>query len=253
MASSFFEGIRTSAIVDSPAIEFALDAAKIALLVWLSYLAIRWLGSRFAARRFDERRAVLLVLLSAALIAIKITEDAVTGESSEVDRALLMWLHAHTSPALSRAAGVVTLSGSWKVLVPLAALCTGGLLFLRRRGEALYLAAVAVAGMVVTFILKTVIGRERPALWEHDWYWGASFPSGHTLNTTCLAAALAVCIARVWPKAGWLAAALAAVWVLLVALSRMVLGVHWPTDVAAAASIGMALTTLLQVFLKGGR
>lgn len=231
--------------------EFALGAAKIAVIVSISYLAIAAISSHFGMRQwFNARRRLLLVLLSAALVAIKVSEEALTAESAGLDRAMLLWLHAHASPVATRAAGLVTFTGSWKMLVPLEILCASGLLLMRRRCEALYLAACSLAGVLASAILKSVIGRERPTLWEHDEYWGSSFPSGHTLNTACCAGAIAVCVARVWPRAGRAAAVLAVVWVLLVALSRMVVGVHWPADVAAAASLGLVLTSVLTVLLK---
>ncbi len=234
--------------IDSPIVEFPLDIAKIAVLVWLSYLAIRKLGTRFG-KRFEDQRLWLLILLSAALLAIKVSEDVIGGESSVVDQAILVWLHSHHSTSLAYAAGVVTLSGSWMTLLPLSVISVALLLAMQRRQEALYLAATVTAGQLITYVMKLAVGRARPALWEHDWYWGASFPSGHTLMTTCYAMAAAVCVSRLWPRSRMAAFAFAATWVLLVAISRMVLGVHWPTDVAAAACIGMVIASLLQVML----
>ena len=233
----------------SPFVEIMLDVAKIAVLAWLSYLAIRRLGTHFG-KRFEDRRLWLLVLLSAALMAIKVSEDVIGGESSVVDQALLVWLHSHTSPSLTYAADIVTISGSWMTLLPLSVISVALLLAIQRRQEALYLAATVMAGQLLTYVLKLAVGRARPELWEHDWYWGASFPSGHTLMTTCYAMAAAVCVSQLWPRSRLAAFAVAATWVLLVATSRMVLGVHWPTDVAAAVCIGVVIATVLQVMLE---
>ncbi len=234
--------------IDSPLIEFSLDLAKIAVLVWLSYLAIRRLGTRFGTR-FQDRQLWLLVVLSAALMAIKIVEDVLGDESAAEDRAILVWLHSHTSTSLAHAAELVTLSGSWMSVLPLAVISVALLLAVRRKQEALYLASATTTGAFLTYIIKFVVGRERPALWDHASYWGTSFPSGHTLTTTCYAMSAAVCVSRIWPRARTAAFGSAIAWVLLVAISRMVLGVHWPTDVAAAACIGMVVASLLQVML----
>ncbi len=234
---------------DSPFVEIVLDVAKIAVLAWLSYLAIRRLGTHFG-KRYEDRRLWLLILLGAALMAIKISEDVIDGESSVVDQAILVWLHSHASTSLVYAAGIVTVSGSWMALLPLSVISVALLLALQRRQEALYLGATVVCGELLSYVMKLAFGRARPALWEHDWYWGASFPSGHTLMTTCYAMAAAVCISRLWPQSRLAAFAAAAIWVLLVAISRMVLGVHWPTDVAAAVCIGVVIASVLQVLLK---
>ena len=129
----------------SPFVEIMLDVAKIAVLAWLSYLAIRRLGTHFG-KGFEDRRLWLLVLLSAALMAIKVSEDVVGGESSGVDQAILVWLHSHTSPSLAYAAGIVTISGSWMTLLPLSVFSVAWLLAIHRRQEALYLAATVVGG-----------------------------------------------------------------------------------------------------------
>ena len=234
---------------DSPFVEIVLDVAKIAVLAWLSYLAIRRLGTHFG-KRYEDRRLWLLILLSAALMAIKVCEDVIDGETSGVDQAILVWLHSHTSTSLAYAADIVTISGSWMTLLPLSVISVALLVALQRRQEALYLAATVIGGELLSYVMKLAVGRARPALWEHDWYWGASFPSGHTLMTTCFAMAAAVCVSRLWPQSRLAAFAAAAIWVLLVAISRMVLGVHWPTDVAAAVCIGVVIASVLQVLLK---
>ena len=234
---------------DSPLVEIVLDVGKIAVLAWLSYLAIRRLGTHFG-KRYEDRRLWLLILVSAALMAIKVCEDVINGESSVVDQAILVWLHAHTSTSLAYAADIVTISGSWMTLLPLSVISVALLVALQRRQEARYLAATVIGGELLSYVMKLAVGRARPALWEHDWYWGASFPSGHTLMTTCYAMAAAVCVSRLWPQSRLAAFVAAAIWVLLVAISRMVLGVHWPTDVAAAVCIGVVIASVLQVLLK---
>ena len=64
-----------------------------------------------------------------------------------------------------------------------------------------------------------------------------SFPSGHT--ATSIAGALA--LARIWPAARWLLGGLAA----LIALSRVYVGVHYPSDILAGAVLGVALAWLV--------
>ncbi len=99
------------------------------------------------------------------------------------------------------------------------------------------------------YLLKSVTDRERPALWETRWYWGTSFPSGHTLETACFATALTLCVNRRWPRYARVIRIGAIGWVILVGSSRLVLGVHWPTDVLAAACIGMLLAVSAQFLL----
>ena len=106
------------------------------------------------------------------------------------------------------------------------------------------MAATMVTAPLVSYLLKSLVERTRPALWEAHWYWGSSFPSGHTLSTTAFAYAAVLCAARIWPQRRGpvtLLAGLAILWTASVALSRMVIGVHWPTDVLTSIGLGVVI------------
>ena len=100
---------------------------------------------------------------------------------------------------------------------------------------------------LIVWGMKAVVGRARPALWEAQWYWGSSFPSGHTLSTATFATAAALCVARIWPYAESVTMALAVLWTSLVAVSRLVLGVHWPSDVLVAMCLGFFIPLMISV------
>jgi undecaprenyl-diphosphatase len=103
----------------------------------------------------------------------------------------------------------------------------------------LVMAATGVAGLVLYKALKSTLVRERPfirhpgiqlAMPPLDRY---SFPSGHTLHAACFCTQACAH----YPQLAWVLAPLAS----LIALSRVVLGLHYPSDVAAGALIGVAL------------
>ena len=121
------------------------------------------------------------------------------------------------------------------------------LLVARRRFEAVLLCSSVITATLVVWGMKAIVGRARPALWEAQWYWSSSFPSGHTLSTTAFATAAALCVARIWLYAGSLAIALAVLWTSLVAVSRLVLGVHWPSDVLVALCLGFFILLMISV------
>jgi undecaprenyl-diphosphatase len=188
---------------------------------------------------------VIEAMLVLAVTGIKIGEDALSGESGPVDEAILPFIHAHVPAGLTRFFEAVTVTGSWSVLFPLTLATTIAFLVVRRRLEALLVAASTAAGAGTVYLFKAAIGRARPALWDAAWYWGSSFPSGHTLVLAAFATAAALSVARVYPASRQLAASLAVAWIALVAFSRLVLGVHWPTDVLVAACIGGLLPLLM--------
>lgn len=109
------------------------------------------------------------------------------------------------------------------------------------------LGASVITATLVVWGMKAMVGRARPALWDAQWYWGSSFPSGHTLSTAAFSTAAALCVARIRPRAGALAMVLALIWTGLVAISRLVLGVHWPSDVLAAVCLGAFVPLLISL------
>ena len=226
------------------------DVAKLGLFIVCAYVLV----GAYARRRrpqwtehLTRRRLAVLGILTLAVAGIKLIEDVVAKESGPVDEAILWFFRNHVPDALDGFFEVVTLSGSARFLVPLSALAAVALLVARRRFEALLMAASVVTATLVVWGMKAIVGRARPALWEAQWYWGSSFPSGHTLSTAAFATAAALCVARIWPRAGSRAMALAVLWAGLVAISRLVLGVHWPSDVLAAMCLGAFIPLLISV------
>jgi undecaprenyl-diphosphatase len=106
-------------------------------------------------------------------------------------------------------------------------------------GPVLHMAAVAVLGVLAYKWLKRRTSRPRPYQVRSAIRLGAdpldrfSFPSGHTLH----AASFAILLTWYYPGLAWIVWPFAA----LVALSRVVLGLHYPTDVLAGATIGAVL------------
>ncbi len=230
--------------------DIAADAAELSLYVGSAY---GLLGAYARRRRpqwtgpLTKRRLAVLGVLTLAAGGIKLIEDVVAKESGPVDEAILWFVRDQVPSAMNGLFAVVTISGSARFLVPLAGVVAAGLLLARRRFEALLVGASVISATLVVWGIKAMVGRARPALWESQWYWGSSFPSGHTLSTAAFSTAAALCVARIWPRAGNLAMALAVLWTGLVAVSRLVLGVHWPSDVLAATCLGAFIPLLLSV------
>lgn len=233
--------------------ELIKDTAKLAFIAASLYFALRIYVHRQLPAQFDffeKHRAAVLFLLVLAVTAIKVSEDAVSGESGGGDAVGLRFIHTNMPPALSGIFEVITLSASGYVLFPLSLTITVALLIAGRRFEAWLLAASVTGGGIVVYVLKALVERTRPALWETEWYWGSSFPSGHTLVAAAFATAAVMVVARIWPAWRVAAIGVAVIWVFFVAMSRLVLGVHWPTDVLAAASIGALLSVAAGIVLK---
>jgi undecaprenyl-diphosphatase len=231
-----------------------IELVQYGLVVALVVPALHFAFGAYARHRrpgwsatFERRRLAILVLLVCVVAAIQVGEDVLDGDTGPIDEAILRFLHENVSGPFIAFFEAFTLTGSSKVLAPLTAAGAIGLVVARRRFEAILLAASSIVGGLLVYAIKGLVQRERPQLWETASYWGTSFPSGHTLAVAAFATAAALCVARIRPALGPVAIAIAAGWVALVALSRLVLGVHWPTDVLVAACIGAAVPLTISV------
>jgi undecaprenyl-diphosphatase len=224
--------------------EALADLAKLAFFVVSSYWVLQASARRWQpgwTAHLARRRVAVLGALTVAMSAIKLIEDVVDQESGPIDTALLWFIREQLPAALAGFFGAITVSGSAAFLLPVSVLAVLALLLAQRRFEAALLGASMLAAPLLVYALKGLVVRDRPALWQTQTYWGSSFPSGHTLSAAAFATATALCLARIWPRSARLGTAIALLWTGLVALSRLVLGVHWPSDVLAALCLGVFL------------
>jgi undecaprenyl-diphosphatase len=224
--------------------ELIEDMVKLAVIVASIYYALSTVVRKKQPEFYEileKRRVFIVFALVLVVLAMKISEDVLGGESGPVDKAVLLFIHSHVPGDLNPFFAAITFTGSAKFLFPLTALIAVVLILAGQRSEALLLAASQISAALVV--------RDRPTLWETEWYWGASFPSGHTLAVAAFATAATLCVRKIRPAAQGIAVATASLWIFLVGLSRLVLGVHWPTDVLAAACIGTFLPMAIKVLM----
>jgi undecaprenyl-diphosphatase len=110
------------------------------------------------------------------------------------------------------------------------------LLFLRLRREAVLFAATIAGGWIVNSAIKTLVGRPRPQIVPHlTDAGGMSFPSGHSFNSAVVYIAMALAFAALSARrtVRWTVICAAMAASMLISVSRVWLGVHFPTDVAA--------------------
>ena len=137
----------------------------------------------------------------------------------------------------------VTALGSHAVIVLVGLVVASYLAMLRERASVMLLAASLVGGAILSAALKLAFGRPRPELVAHlaDIH-TASFPSGHAMLSAVAYLTLAGLLARVQPQPRLRRFVIATGigTTALVGISRVYLGVHWPTDVLAGWLLGAA-------------
>jgi undecaprenyl-diphosphatase len=192
-------------------------------------------------------------VLAFAFIAEEIREDEPEALHA-FDQAVLLGLRSRTDPAdpigpfwLEIAARDITSLGSAAVLFLVLVLALGYLLVTRRAGPAVLLVVAVGGGQILSSALKLGFARVRPDLVPHsvDVY-TASFPSGHAMLSAVTYLTLGAILASVEPQRRRRAYVLGAAVFLtvLIGMSRVYLGVHWPTDVLAGWCIGAAWAAL---------
>ena len=166
-----------------------------------------------------------------------------------IDRWLHVALHFDgPAPVLHGLRGLTDLGGGW-VMIPVA-LAGFALLALRRRfGLALWLLATIATGRIVVELAKIGFDRPRPPSADRlaD-VTSLSFPSSHAAGTVLTCAAL--CLALDASRAAWLACG---VFAIAIGLTRVLLGVHWPSDVLAGWGFGLFWVMLCACWLPRRR
>lgn len=227
-----------------------LDLFKLGLLAFLCFFAFSSLSKRrssiFGFPLSHKKRTLVVFLFTIIAIAIETGEEVIEGDTAKVDREILLFLRAEIPEEMTPFFHSATFFGSFKFIAVATIFICSAFLIKRKKFEGMLFALTTLLAGFVIYVLKSAVKRDRPALWETEWYWGTSFPSGHTLASAAFASALVVSLQRIYPQREQLLLVGAFFWVGLIALSRLVLGVHWPSDVLAAACIGTALPHLVE-------
>lgn len=203
-------------------------------------------------RRFDpvERYGVRLTLFGVALLLVAVPFGALwaqvvtDGPATRWDTGIAEWLHQQV---VGRDAIVTALQAVSFLGQPIWLAVVIGLpsLWLARTGRwhlALFLVVTALGGGIVDTVAKVAIGRPRPDLDAPvASAFGNSFPSGHAMSSTVCYGALLLAFGGLLGQRGR-RRALAAVTLLVLAIggTRLVLGVHYVTDVLGGFVLGLA-------------
>jgi undecaprenyl-diphosphatase len=165
-----------------------------------------------------------------------------------------------STQAFERSLLEITALGTGTVVMTIVAVAALFLSLTEHRYSALLLLVATAGGIVLNNVLKLAFDRPRPQLFE----WGttavsSSFPSGHSMSAVIVYSTVAYLAARLqrrwWQRA--LTMLVALVVVVLVCVSRLYLGVHYPSDVLGGTLIGLAWAAFcmagleaVQVFAK---
>lgn len=190
--------------------------------------------------------AVLLLIVSGLvywLLGFGLKEDG----WFKWDITLMLALHSLSQPWLDQLFLTITHTAQVFVVIPLLVM----LIYLWRRSEkitAVIMVATAAIFPIISLVVKQEFGRPRqhvfpPVDVEHTF----SFPSGHTLMAVGVYGLIAMLL---WQRGHRLLATFSGLWVLIVAISRVYLGAHYPSDVLASLAVGTFMLVIVQFIDK---
>ncbi len=185
----------------------------------------------------------MAAVLLAVFVFAHIAEDVVTNDRLVMfDDRVLQWLHAHATPARTAVFFFVTTWHNTLGILLMTGLLAMWMGMKKQWDWILRLLLSVPLGMVLNFLLKNIFQRERPGFDQPIiTLVSYSFPSGHTAAATLFYGVLAAWLLTRLRRAWWAPVVLlAAGMVLVVALSRVYLGVHYPSDVFAAMASSIA-------------
>lgn len=189
-----------------------------------------------------------------------IADEVLEGGTQAIDRKLLLSMRRPGDlspigpPAVQESARDVTALGG-VVVLGLLTMVVGGFLALDGKTRmALFVCGSVASGLIAATILKDLFHRARPDIVPHAVYVAtSSFPSGHSMMSAITYLTLGALLARSHEQRRLKAyfMLLAVFLTLIVGVSRVYLGVHWPTDVLAGWTAGAVWATLCWLAARG--
>jgi len=166
-----------------------------------------------------------------------------SGATQAFDDAILHWVAAHQVPWAHVAMLQVTELGTGVVVMMVVAISSLFLWLTRHKHSAALLLVTTIVGILINSMLKDVFHRTRPSIFSSGVeVFSSSFPSGHSMSAAIVYGTVAYLAARLQQRhwARVLTAVIALALILLIAASRIYLGVHYPSDTVAGMVIGFA-------------
>jgi membrane-associated phospholipid phosphatase len=198
---------------------------------------------------------VAIAVLAAVITAVGLLLLMVRTHSglASWDLAFARWGAEHATPTSTRALRDISLLGGTVGVIGIAGVL-GVLEYWRRPNRAIpaLLVLTVLGQFAISNLVKAVVDRQRPAVHQLTGFSGSSFPSGHAAAAAATFAVVALLLGRGRPR--WVRNALAGGAVglaTLVAASRVMLGVHWFTDVLAGIAVGWGWLAICSIAFGG--
>ena len=176
-----------------------------------------------------------------------------SGDTTGFDESAMRFMGQHQVPWISNLMVEFTMLGTGVVVAMIVAVAALFLWLYDYRNSATLLLVTTLGGLLLNMVLKLGFDRPRPQFFE----WGthamtSSFPSGHAMSAAIVYPTVAYLAARLQKThlARVITMTITAMLVLLICASRVYLGVHYPSDVAAGVVVGLAWSAFCMTTLE---
>lgn len=182
------------------------------------------------------------------------------GVTQPFDDAVMQWMGSHRIAWIEQSLLEITTLGTGLVIMMIVLIAALFLTITRHRYSALLLLVASAGGLLLNNLLKSFFDRPRPQFFDWvDTPYSTSFPSGHAMSAAIVYSTVAYLAARLekrrWMR--WITMMGAFLVILLICVSRLYLGVHFPSDVLGGVVVGLAWAAFcmagleaVQVFAK---
>lgn len=203
----------------------------------------------------NKKRLLLLgasfaVFLLAVIGFAELADEVHDGDTLAIDQAILRAINTTAAPGWDTFYLGITQLGGVVGIISLTLIGLTILLVKRHRKWATILAVSVAGAAIINLVLKFIFERSRPDLWQQlVTETSYSFPSGHAMLSSVFAfAVIAIC----WHTRYRVVATIVALsFMVLVSFSRLYLGVHYPTDVAAGWIVSALWICIVLVSVNG--
>lgn len=234
------------------------DPAAVAATVRRHVVAARWVRDRF---RPDVATGTLLAVVAVVfvvgggLFGVLLAMVRAHRGFANFDMSATRFAATHANSGSTHVLRIATQFGGAVLIVPLALIV--GIVEARRLrswSTVTFLAVVVGGQFLVADVIKAIVGRTRPHALRLTGFSGPSFPSGHSTAAAAVFAAFALLIGRGRShRTKVVLAALSVGGAVLIASTRVMLGVHWLTDVLAGLCLGWTWFALVSIAFGGRR
>lgn len=191
----------------------------------------RWLSLRLGIS--------FIVFVALVAVFVALADEVREQETLAIDQWILQAVHGFENSFLDHTVPIFTEVGGAIGVTLLSAIILGVLLIKKRRNDAILVSAGVAGAVAINFVLKSFFGRTRPDLWERLVHEASySFPSGHAMASATLGLTVVLVLWRT--KWRWWSVAIATCYIVFVGLTRLYLGVHYPTDILAGWVVSAA-------------